>query len=439
MACGAFDNYVGGMLLRFTFVECDSLLLVIQSDRVFDLFDRFEEALPHFRKHGFVCATPIEATDHVALEDFEVITSAHQTVGTRMQIGSDGIRWVAITRDGAKHALILRPSVVVRLHASLEYVVSSVVLIDLRPFQGMSWRQMTQELEKLPGYLLRHRMVAFNFSLEIFRRNATLLTHHLRTASGPLNADLIRWDRRFHIDTFLRDAIHLLFNFVAAAKALSEHSRVFYRKMYQPRKTMEEYQGEIDRRFVGNGRVAFMHGLRDHMAHASLIGLQHERTHKAAVSLGRVVMNRDEALAWDKWSAVAKKWLRDGPVHIDILETTVAFVQDVEEFQEWYMQARERVDRNDFRYAEQLRKAILARKGLEEIPELGELLKLPPPVARLRVRAALGAFLTPEQLFELRHVEEDVSSWLQQALPVVRELYPVPETLAVELLAHMAG
>lgn len=296
---------------------------------------------------------------------------------------------------------------------------------------------MTDELEKMPGYELRSRVTAFEFSVEIFRRNASALTTHLHTACGALDDELVRWDRRFQIDTFLKDSIYLLFNFVGAAMALVDHARGFYNRQYKRRAKIVEYEAEIKRRFARNGLVRFIQEMRNLLVHVGLVGLVHaKRFHGETVS-GRVVMKRDDALGWDGWTSVARDWLVAGPAEIDMLNVVTSYIGIVNEFHEWFAQAREGVDWRAFRYAELFRRAILARRGLEEIPALKQLLSLP-PVAGASMRDAVGAFLTAEQQFDLRGDEGDGPSWLRNALELVRDSYYVAESLCDALSAHFS-
>lgn len=143
-------------------------------------------------------------------------------------MGSDGALWRVLTRGGADIVLRLTPSQMSSLLFEVECAIEHVMLIDLRPYNGMRWIELSQVRENHPGYKLAERLRAFDFSVEIFRRNSQMLIQHLEKATGPLSLEQIRWDRRFEIDTFIKDSIHLLLNFVAVANALVDHSRSFY-------------------------------------------------------------------------------------------------------------------------------------------------------------------------------------------------------------------
>jgi len=431
---GLFDNYAGGVVVRWRFEEGESSLLAIANESVFDLLEQFEKALAHFRKHQIVIesAAPIE---QLASEDFE-----KAVVGIRgwyMDIGSDGILWRFNASNASSHVFLLRPPLIASIHHALKQAIDLIMLIDLRPLRGKPWLAMMEVLETLPGPKLRAHMTAFEFSFEIFRRNGAVLVEHLQSGSGVLNDELVRWDRRFQIDTFLRDAIHLLFNFVGAAMALVDHTRGFYERHYKSRKKITEYQAEVERRFVGNGLVRFVQEMRNLMAHVGLVGLVHQKRFSSGGFIGRVLMKRDEALVWSGWTSVTRAWLTAGPPEIDMLDVVNTYIGQVNDFHDWFAQARERVDWADFRYAELLRRAVLARRGLEDIPALKNLLTLP-PTATQNMRDSIGAFLTAEQQFDLRNDEMDGARWLRKALELVRNTYYVPEDLCSDLLAHFS-
>jgi hypothetical protein len=431
---GAFTNYAGGLVVRWKFDEGDSVLLTFASEQVFDLRDQFETAIAHFEKHQ-VALEPIEPVEHLAPEDFE-----KANVGIRgwyAHMASDGILWRLDASDASRHVFVLRPLLVAAIHNALVAAIDQMMIIDLRRFGGMRWTAMTDELEKLPGYALRSQVTAFEFSVEIFRRNGSALTTHLHKGCGLLDDELVRWDRRFQIDTFLMDTIYLLFNFVGAAMALVEHTRGFYNRHYKPLGKIPDYQAEIERRFTGNGLVRFIQEMRNLMAHVGLVNLVHEKRFHGGNVIGRVVMKQDEALVWDGWTSVAREWLVAGPAEIDMLDVVTGYIGRVNEFHEWFAQAREREDWRDFQYAELFRRAILAKRGAEDIPALKRLLDLP-TVAVVPMRDAVGAFLTAEQQFNLRGDEGDGPTWLRKALELVRESYYVPENLHDALIAHFS-
>jgi hypothetical protein len=219
---GAFSNYAGGLVVRWVVDKGDGVLLTFASEQVFDLRDQFEKAIAHFKKHQ-VALEPIEAVRHLAPEDFEKANVG--ILGWHAHMASDGILWRLDASDESHHVFVLRPLLVAAVHQVLVAVIDQMTIIDLRPFRDMRWTEMADEFEKLPGHELRSRVTAFEFSVEIFRRNGSALTTHLRKGCGELDDELVRWDRRFQIDTFLMDTIHLLFNFVGAAMALVEHTR----------------------------------------------------------------------------------------------------------------------------------------------------------------------------------------------------------------------
>jgi|GEM_PF-6529040 len=102
------------------------------------------------------------------------------------------------------------------------------------------------------------------------------------------------------------------------------------------------------------------------------VGLVHETKFRKGCVVGRVVMRRDVALKWDGWESVATRWLEQQPAEVDLLETVEAYVAKIAAFQTWYTDEREKVDWRELRYAEQLRRAVLALRGQDELPQVSE-------------------------------------------------------------------
>jgi hypothetical protein len=433
IAVGFFDTYGGGFLARFTLMNGESRLLAFSASHAFDLRDQFSDSLDHFEKHGFV-RDPVQRVQPLPSEDFH--RQGIEEVGAWfLDACADGALWRLTIRRGTDAVIRLSPSQMASLLFEVECGIEHVVVIDLRPYHEMGWIQLGRVLEDHPGFKLAGRLRAFDFSLEIFRRNARALVQHLGRATGPLNDEQVRWDRRFEIDSFINDAIHLLLNFVASACALVDHSRTFYQYHYKPRGELAHYHTELRTRFAADGTVQFIHKLRVLMLHVGLVGLVHRTSFRPDGFVGRVTMDRDAALVWDGWESVATKWLKEGPRHLDLLETVNAYMSKAEEFQTWYARERERIDWHDLRYAEQLRRAVLARRGLEEIPKLRALLDLP-ATALDRMRLEVGQFLNAEQMFNLRHDEDHPERWLPKALDIIRNSYFVPTDLADALIQH---
>lgn len=434
---GIFETYGGGFLARFNLIDGQSRLLAFSASHTFDLRDQFSIGLAHFEKHGFV-RDPVQRVLPLPAEDFLHNEPGFEVGPWFLNMGSDGALWRLEPARGAHVVLQLSPPQMASLLFEIECAIEHVCVIDMRPFKGMRWTEISNVLENHPGFKLGEALRAFELSVDIFRRNARTLLAHLEQGSGSLSDEQIRWDRRFQIDTFLKDAIHLLLNFVASAFALVDHSRTFYIYHYQRKQALAHYLDATKARFAKDGLVQFIHKLRALMLHVGLVGLVHKTSFRDGEFLGRVVLHRDAALGWDGWESVATKWLKDGPPDIDLLETVMAYVAKVEDFQAWYAEERGKVDWRDLRYAEQLRRAALALRGLEEVPRLRDLLQIS-AANTAAMRNAVGQLLNAEQVFELRHDEQNPERWLPKAIDVARDSYFIPLDLCDALVAHFAA
>lgn len=274
VAVGVFETYGGGLLVRFGLYGGDSELFAFSAGSAFEIHDQFLIAMAHFTKHGYK-RDPSRRVLPLPPEDFEQRIEFH--VGNWfLQMGSDGALWRLANHVGSDIVVLLTPEQMDGLLFEVECAIEHVVFIDTRPFNGVPWTQLSQALEEYPGFALSQKLRAFEFSKEVFHRNARALIEHLGTATGPLRDDQVRWDRRFEIDTFVEGAIHLLFNFVASAKALVDHSRAFYDRNYASRKVLAHYPNETKARFIEDGLVQFVHNLRNLMLHVGLVGLVHQ-------------------------------------------------------------------------------------------------------------------------------------------------------------------
>ena|GEM_PF-5520511 len=234
IAIGFFDTYGGGFMARFALQDGGSRLLVFSHRHAFDLQGQFAVGLAHFEKHGFIGGTS-EAVLPLPADDFRRAQPGFGVGPWFLNMGSDIALWKLEPTDGDTIVLALSPAQMAGFLEEIKRGIDIVLFIDMRPFKGMKWPQLLKVLEAHPGYRLGELLRTFEFSVDIFRRNARALTDHLRERTGFLAYEQLRWDRRFEMDTLLKSAIHLLLNFLASASALVDHSRTFYIHHYKPR------------------------------------------------------------------------------------------------------------------------------------------------------------------------------------------------------------
>ncbi len=436
---GYYDIYFGGIVLKFS-TEEGAVLFNWQSDLAFDLKDSLEKAGEILSQRPPVRPEEPPPSESIPVEqsDFESLSGESNVANWSLNVRDNDLVMTTKTASGRTQSLSLPFWLMRQMQDLLQQVFDRTFLIDLRPYRSMSWPDIGRVLGKKSGYILRYKVTGFELAHEIYRRNTNELVKHLQSMSGQLSDDQTRWDRRFLMDQALLDAIHYIFNFVASAKALAELSRSFYRIVYQPDQLMPEYQAEIDKRFKDNGLVSFVHKLRDLILHVSMIGLiRRQRFDFEHGIIGSVTMGRDDALVWDGWSVIGRKWLQSQPDEIRILDVVLAYNAEIEDFHKWYREARERTHWKEYREAELLRRAGLARRGVEQFPELWKLLE--GHHTAKTVRETFANWMTSEETYSLREHEHDMAQWLPKALVYAQRKSFIPLDVSSALLGKFAS
>lgn len=221
------------------------------------------------------------------------------------------------------------------------------------------------------AWKLRSRLMAFDTSREIFRRNFGAV-HRAIVAHKPVTRESAI---RIHESHRLRDEQQLeilrhFHNFVASASSLVDHSRNFYRELYEPGGFIPEYQARVDSDFVGDGISQFVVQMRNAFLHgeAPLIG-----THSsfgANDSLLSSVVYLDKAdLLGRSFSGAAKKYLVGCRDRINLEQVVAAYYEKVVSFHGWFKSEQTQVHKKELDYIESVFVEIrkLGGGGLAEL------------------------------------------------------------------------
>lgn len=136
-------------------------------------------------------------------------------------------------------------------------------------------------------------------------------------------------DRR-PLFSLLDEVVRLLHNFVAAAEMWVDHSRRLMRQAYDGTALWDEYQREVQARFVNDTLSGFVKDLRNNTLHHQLPAL-HSRLHSSsglddedgespggATLDHSFVLPRDALLTSGKWTSRGRAYLTSSPEAIDI-------------------------------------------------------------------------------------------------------------------------
>ena len=213
--------------------------------------------------------------------------------------------------------------------------------------------ELQDELVASDAYKLIQRLRTFDPSLHIFRRNFNAVENAIQSHLPTTMQEMVRLAQNHEARN--EDQIEIvrhLHNFVASALSLVDHTRVFYRELYEDKNLIAGYQDEIESRFVKHGLSNFVKGLRQYTQHyrlptvATSLSMDIEQqTMKCGVSL-----RRDELLAFTSWSHAAKDFLGGCSESIELLDVLTQYRDHVNAFDAWFRGEQSVVHREDFEY-----------------------------------------------------------------------------------------
>ncbi|MGX7703289.1 hypothetical protein [Methylobacterium sp. Gmos1] len=131
--------------------------------------------------------------------------------------------------------------------------------------------EINKDIHASNGMKFINREHIRSFSVNIFRANADELIELVRHLSDPEHGMRLMAVANKEAGTQAhREVSRRIHNFVAAAKTLVDHTRVFIEANYDQTDISKIYKMEVDSKFAKNKNVKFVHDLRNYMLHRGL-------------------------------------------------------------------------------------------------------------------------------------------------------------------------
>lgn len=194
-----------------------------------------------------------------------------------------------------------------------------------------------------PGMKFLNELHARSFSLNIFQMNALELTEATRKVRDPdLGPSLMFEANREAGQQAHRELNRHIHNFVASAKSLVDHTRVFLNASYAESAVFETIQLKIKSTFFESPVTAFVHDLRNYMVHKGLPNSHMFLDWRQDPSAGAgpqvtsgIRFDKQSLAGWSSWTAPAKRYMEQCGEHIDIHRFTDEYVVAVTRFHAW--------------------------------------------------------------------------------------------------------
>lgn len=201
-----------------------------------------------------------------------------------------------------------------------------------------------QRILASPGMKFLNQLHARSFSLNIFQMNALELMEATRKVRDPdQGISLMSQDNKEAGQQAHRELSRHVHNFVASAKTLVDHTRVFVEEHYADTPVLSSYRDQITSTFANDPVSKFVHDLRNYMLHKGLpnshMFMFFEQDPKnpkrgAEITTG-IRLDTASLLEWSSWTAPAKQYIEQAGEHINIHQFAEEYLVRVNRFHSW--------------------------------------------------------------------------------------------------------
>ena len=192
---------------------------------------------------------------------------------------------------------------------------------------------LRDKIRNSEGIKCINRMNYHNDCISILSGNFTELSKALLHFENLKNAlELMDQNNREATEKYHNEISRLLHNFLASAKTLIDHTRIFVNKYYSGTKIFQLYTNKLKNEFADDGLSKFIQDLRNFILHRGLpyTGLILKPDLETTVYL-----DRDLMLDWDKWTALSRNYLSSQPERIRIYDFVDVYIHKVDAFNHW--------------------------------------------------------------------------------------------------------
>jgi hypothetical protein len=327
-------------------------------------------------------------------------------------------------------------------------IVNGAGAQDIRPHLRYSFIDMddfeifelSERMRQTPAFARLQELDRLSNTLQIFESNYRELDHLLWfICESSVGDGLFRRENRSAWEQAMAECIRLLQNFVASVKALVDHSRRLYERLYEPFEQFPEYPEEVKRRFAENELVQFVQGLRNYCLHyripalgttMKLVDIQSERFVK------QVTLAKADLLNF-AWNGPAKRFLERAANSIDLKEAFSQYHAQIEQFYDWFSQKIRILHASDYDTISRHYAALLSSKPERHSAELESRLK----AFESGIGSAfdvLNPFMTSADASEIAALLGNTDEWVNAALEKVSKYFTVRADVSSRLHATLA-
>lgn len=220
---------------------------------------------------------------------------------------------------------------------------------------GKKLSELEERMKVTEGRRIHLKIQALNSSYHVFAGNYHNLAVTL-DRFGRLENSMELWaeDNRDELDQFMDEVTRLLHNFLAGAKTLVDHTRVFKNEMYKGKNFEKVYQEKLERDLSDSPIVSFVQDLRNYVLHKQLPITSAEFSFKGGKGDtikdydSTIKLNVDRLREWDGWKRKSRVYLDALDDKVKIKEVAEQYEVAIRSFYQWFGEQQTRLHRVEF-------------------------------------------------------------------------------------------
>jgi hypothetical protein len=200
------------------------------------------------------------------------------------------------------------------------------------------------------GWAISQRIRPVAIAFYVFSQNYNEIRNALLSYEKPEFAlEISRVGNQKKLDAFLREVIRRLHNYLASAMSLVDHTFVLVMDLYKGKPFQKEYHRERHRIFDLSPEYQFVQQLRNYALHESIVDAMATTHWDKDTGLDTSIrLHLQRLKAWTGWKGPAKKFVKDAPNDLRLLDLVESYTSAVRKFYDWLSKQQEEMHKDDF-------------------------------------------------------------------------------------------
>jgi hypothetical protein len=219
---------------------------------------------------------------------------------------------------------------------------------------GQELFELSEQIKGTQGYRIQLKIRALQSSYYVFEGNyRSLISAFEYFGRIEVAMKLWRETNRMELERFMDEVTRLLHNFLASAKTLVDHTRVFKNEMYEGHEFEKDYQEKLQHDLGKSEIVRFVQDLRNYVLHKQLPLALAEFSFKGG---GGTVSDFDNTIKldvnrlreWDRWKPESRAYLDALDDKVQIRDVVEKYETAIRFFYQWFGVQQELLHRAEF-------------------------------------------------------------------------------------------